>query len=294
MKNDISVESNRYLVPGVFSIIYGVWTFIAFFISLFLSDANVTPLDIFIMIIEFAFFAYIIFSLKDYLNNFVNFTAADTFLIIYFITNVIVGIILLFFTALIPGIEKLPKKEELIASSVTFLMIFLAILLYGVITLLLGLKLMKVLNYAKGLIRIFGITQVIAGICAITCLGIYISVIVDGIGYIILGIAFINIRGHDLKYQSNSQSLDSNKNNLKNEIKSELIREIKSELLNQKIVAVKNDNISSDEKINKIFNSLSLDEYNKIKIEAIKYLPKGLSEEEIQRLIKEYIKEKHL
>lgn len=276
-------------------------------IGTYLSDnqsSDLSPYPVFYLLVELYFF----YKLKTLLNQKLNIRSLDLLLYAYMF---VYSFIVIFTNKLVPTINKLGKavNDDISDIFVGDILIFIFLIgIYLLISFILGLKLLLVKEPIRGHINIFGIILAISGFAILLSSNSLFIAIIDPVIYCILGFSFrkysyykgindvpnktIKEKINDIldaaeKEKINSSIEASSKYNSNN------TKEKPSNINNFNMTNVTNindSNVSAEEKTNNYFNSLNLMEYQKIKSEVTKYTPKGLSEEEINYLIKDYIK----
>lgn len=287
-----------FAIPAAISIGYGVLSMIgtfAIFLNPKATNSENDALDFILTVFFIAISVYLLLQFKKLLNKVLLFKEADNYITFYVFSSIIGSLLVYVVDPSTSDFRKFTEKEAIVASIVGILFVVLLLIFVGSISILYGSKIKKAPS-SDGMLTLYGNVAIFKGISYVSCLLSPIGLILDASSYIILGLVFLK-ENRILPQVSNKQDdakSDVEKLKLKEELKKEVTEELKKEMLSQKLSTINRESISVDQKLEKMFNSLSLDEYNKIKEIATRYLPTGLKDEDVQRLIKDYIRRTYL
>ena len=164
--------------------------------------------------------------------------------------------------------------------------------IYGIIGIIYGSSIKKFKNNSN--FKIYGNLVIVASVLMITVIGALFGFILYAISYFYLAMIFNegNVCGDKLFEKNENKENENLKNNLNNE--KNITKKIADdyEKIKEEQNRIKAPKSKMEAEI--YFNSLSLNDYQKIKSEATKYLPEGLSEEELKNVIIDQIIRKYI
>lgn len=281
-KQNILIGEN-YKIVTVITFFYSIFLLISTIIVFFEESSKQTFEGVIFYLITTTIIIYIYLKFKKLINKeYQNFNIDN---IIYLL---IISELMMLFLEILGYIYEVDFNKYHSTDFFIYFLCFVLVFIYGIVGLIYGLSLKKVSNNSD--FKIYRILTIISSILMLTVIGALIAFILKAIAFFYLSIIFNKSTIIYEKNISEENTIEKNKIFTKN-IKTENIVTKEPiddyEKIKQEENKIRNPKSKIEAEI--YFNSLQLNDYLHIKNEATKYLPVGLSEEEIKNVILDYI-----